>query len=78
MAVSTIYGIIFGVLYRRLGIECAMLAHFMLDAFASGVVVPAYISENLIVQALGLICLIGLGTAAWFVLKRSRWTHQEH
>ena len=77
MAVSTIYGMIFGVLYWRLGIECAVLAHFMLGTFASGVIVPAYISENLFVQVLVLVCLLGLGMAAWLVLKRSRWTHQE-
>lgn len=73
MAVSTLYGVIFGVLYWRLGIECALLAHFTLDAFASGVIVPVYISENLLMQVFLLVGLLGLGTAAWFVLKGSRW-----
>jgi hypothetical protein len=73
MIVSTIYGIIFGWLYWKLGIECAILAHFTLDAVASGIVVPAYISNDLPVWLIVLIGLVLAGVISWIVLKRSRW-----
>jgi membrane protease YdiL (CAAX protease family) len=52
IVVNSIFGIIFGWLYWKLGIECAILAHFTLDAVAFGIVVPAYISNDLLVQIL--------------------------
>ena len=71
MLVTTILGMIFGVLYWKLGIECAVLAHFTFDAIASGLIVPAYISNNPIVQVVVLVGLLILGVIAWFILKRT-------
>ena len=71
MVVNTIYGIIFGVLYWKLGIECAILAHFTLDAVASALVVPAYISNNLLVQIVVIIGLVLAAVISWLALKRS-------
>jgi hypothetical protein len=64
MIVNTFFGIILGWLFWKLGLECAMFAHFMIDAVASAVVVPAYLSGNLLLQisvAIGLI-LAGFGS----------------
>lgn len=72
MVVNSIFGIIFGWLYWKLGIECAILAHFTLDAVAFGIVVPAYISKDLLVQILAFIGVILAGMISWVVLKRSR------
>jgi hypothetical protein len=71
MVVSTIYGIIFGLLYWRLGIECAILAHFTLDAVASSIVVPSYISNNILVQIIVIFGLVLAAVISWMALKRS-------
>jgi hypothetical protein len=71
MVVGTIYGIIFGWLYWKLGIECAILAHFAIDAVASGIVVPAYSSGNLFVQVITIVGFILTALIAWCLLKRS-------
>jgi len=71
MVVSTIYGIIFGILYWKLGIECAILAHFSLDAVASGIVVPAYVSNNFLVQIVVIIGLVLAAVISWLALKKS-------
>ncbi len=58
MIVNTFFGIILGWLFWKLGLEAAMLAHFLIDAVASAVVVPATLSGNLLLQifvAIGLI-----------------------
>lgn len=44
--VTTIFGIVFGWLYWKQGLESAILAHFMVDAVGSGIVVPAYLSKD--------------------------------
>ena len=71
MLVTTIIGRVFGVLYWKLGIECAVLAHFTFDTMASGLIVPAYISNNRIVQVVVLVGLLILGVIAWFILNRT-------
>jgi hypothetical protein len=71
MVVSTIYGIIFGLLYWRLGIECAIFAHFTLDAVASGIVIPAYLSNNPLVKIVVIIGLVLAAAISWLALKRS-------
>ena len=60
MLVTTILGMVFGVLYWKLGIECAVLAHFTFDAMVSGLIVPANISNNPIVQVVVLVGLLFL------------------
>lgn len=64
-------GIIFGWLYWKLGIECAILAHFAIDAVASGIVVPAYSSGNLFVQVIAIVVFILTALIAGCLLKRS-------
>ena len=60
MLVTTILGMIFGVLYWKLGIECAVLTHFTFDAIAFDLNVPAYISNKPIVQVVvQVVVLIG-------------------
>jgi membrane protease YdiL (CAAX protease family) len=77
MAVSTLYGIVFGWLYWKLGIECAILAHFAIDALAAGIIVPAYISQNLYLQLLVLIGIVLVGAISWLVLKRAPGDSQQ-
>jgi membrane protease YdiL (CAAX protease family) len=71
MLVSSIYGIVFGWLYWKLGIECAILAHFAIDALATGIIVPVYISQDLIVQLVALVGLLLAGGISWIVLKQT-------
>jgi hypothetical protein len=63
LVLNTIFGILFGWLYWRLGLECAILAHFLVDAIGSGLVLPTYLSGNPwfgAIVALGLLCAAGL------------------
>ena len=71
MLVTTILGMVFCVLYWKLGIECAVLAHFTFDAMVTGLLVPAYVSNNPIVQVVVLVGLLFLGVIAWFILNRT-------
>ena len=70
MVVNTIYGIIFGWLYWKLGIECAIFAHLTFYAVAAGMVIPAYISNDLLVQILAVIGLTLPGAISWIVIKK--------
>jgi hypothetical protein len=65
MIVNTLVGIVLGWLFWKLGLEGAMLAHFMIDAVASAVVMPAYLSGNLLLQVVVSIGLVLAG--AWSV-----------
>ena len=71
MVVSTAYGIVFGWLYWKLGIECAILTHFAIDVMASVIVVPAILSENPFWQLVALIGIMIFGGLAWNLLKRT-------
>jgi membrane protease YdiL (CAAX protease family) len=76
MLVNTALGVTFGWLYWKQGLESAILAHFLVDAVGSAVVIPAYMSGSLL---LGLLVLAGLMLAAvlsWrlLVCKRARDT----
>jgi membrane protease YdiL (CAAX protease family) len=71
MAVGTLLGIALGWLYWKQGLECAILAHFFADAMAAGIVLPVYMSGNLIAQ---VALWIGLGLVAvicWRVLTHT-------
>jgi hypothetical protein len=72
MSSNTFLGTVLGWLFWKLGLEGAMLAHFMIDAVASAVVMPAYLSGNLLLQVLVLAGL--MLAAAWSVrvLARTR------
>ncbi|MBN1134945.1 MAG: CPBP family intramembrane metalloprotease, partial [Anaerolineae bacterium] len=68
---NTFLGIILGWLFWKLGLEAAMLAHFMIDAVASAIVVPAYLSGRLVLQVAVLIGLILAGAWSVQVLART-------
>ena len=70
MIVNTFFGIILGWLFWKLGLEAAMLAHFMIDAVASAVVVPAYLSGNLLLQISVVIGLMLAGVWSFRFLAR--------
>jgi hypothetical protein len=71
MIVNTFFGIILGWLFWKLGLECAMFAHFMIDAVASAVVVPAYLSGNLLLQISVVMGLILAGVGSFRLLART-------
>jgi hypothetical protein len=70
MIATSFFGIILGWMYWTQGIECAMLAHFFLDAVGTGIVVPAYLSSEPLVLVLVLSVLIIAGLLSWRYLVR--------
>jgi hypothetical protein len=71
MSSNTFLGIVLGWLFWKLGLECAMFAHFMMDAVMSGVVMPVYLSRNLLLQVVLLIGLIVAAALSVRVLART-------
>jgi hypothetical protein len=61
LVVNILFGVLFGWLYWRLGLECAILTHFLVDAVGSGLVLPTYLSGN---PWVGAIVALGLLSAA--------------
>jgi membrane protease YdiL (CAAX protease family) len=72
LSVNAILGLVFGWLYWRQGLESAILAHFLIDAVGSGIVIPAYVSRNPVVMVLTTVGLGLVGLVAWQVLRRGR------
>ncbi len=72
ISTSALYGVVFGWSYWKLGIECAILVHFTIDAFAAGIIIPAYISNILLVQILTFLALILAGGISWIILNKSQ------
>jgi len=70
-AVNTSFGIALGVLYWRHGLECAMLTHVLIDAVGLGIVMPAYLSNNGLVQGAVGIGLAAAGISPWRLLALS-------
>jgi membrane protease YdiL (CAAX protease family) len=68
LLVNTVFGIVFGWLYWKQGLESAILAHFMVDAVGSGIVVPAYLSNNPLVWVTVPIGLILVVVISWRAL----------
>jgi hypothetical protein len=60
LLVTTTFGIVFGWLYWKQGLESAILAHFMVDAVGSAIVVPAFLNNPLVWVAvsMGLILVM--------------------
>jgi hypothetical protein len=71
MAVAALLGIGLGWLYWKQGLECAILAHFLTDAIAAGVVVPVFVSKNLFLIGVALIGLGLIAAISWRVLMRT-------
>lgn len=71
MAVGTLLGIGLGWLYWKQGLECAILAHFLVDALAAGIVVPAFLSRNLFLIVAVLGGLVLLAAISWRVLMQT-------
>lgn len=70
LVLNSLFGVVFGWMYWTLGLESAILAHFLVDAVGSGMVVPAYLSHNPwmgIVVALALLCV---GMVCFYTLAR--------
>ena len=61
MILNSGLGIFFGWLYWRLGLECAILAHFLFDVFLSMVLIPIYLLKNPLVWVLLIIGLVSAG-----------------
>lgn len=70
LLVTTMFGIVFGWLYWKQGLESAILAHFMVDAVGSGIVVPAILSKNPLVVLAAAIGLILAVVISWRALTR--------
>ena len=68
MVVGTLLGIGLGWLYWKQGLECAILAHFLVDAMAAGILVPAFLSRNLFLIVAVLSGLLLLAAISWRVL----------
>jgi hypothetical protein len=58
MVLSSILGIYFGWLFWKLGLEWAMFAHFIYDAFVSMIVIPVYLLKSPGVWAVMIIGLV--------------------
>jgi hypothetical protein len=71
MGSNTFLGIVLGWLFWKLGLECAMFAHFMIDAIVSGIVMPVYFSRNPLLQIELLIGLIIAAALSVRVLTRT-------
>ncbi len=69
LLVNTFFGIVFGLLYWKQGLESAILAHFMIDAVGSGLVVPAYLSNNPLMYVGTAIGLIFVAVISWRALS---------
>lgn len=66
MVLSSSLGIYFGWLFWKLGLEWAMFAHFIYDAFISMVVIPVYLLKSPIVW---VVLLAGLAIASVISLR---------
>jgi hypothetical protein len=70
MTINTAFGIDFGWAYWRLGFECAMLAHFLVDAVGSAIVIPIFLSGDPLLSTVVAISLILAGVGSWRLLAR--------
>ncbi|NIT61708.1 MAG: CPBP family intramembrane metalloprotease [Aliifodinibius sp.] len=71
MMVNASLGIILGWLYWKYGLESAMLAHFLIDAIGIGIVMPVYLSSNLLLQVAVITGLLLVAVAFWHMLMNS-------
>ncbi len=69
-AVNTALGIAFGWAYWKLGIECAMLAHFFVDAVGGAIVIPSFLSGDPLLSTVVAISLVLMGVGSWHLLVR--------
>lgn len=72
MVASTYLGGCFGWLLWKLGLEWAILAHFMYDAFISAMLIPVYLLKSPLVWALLVIGLIIATILAWRTLAQTQ------
>ncbi len=74
MLVNTVYGVMFGYFYWKHGLECAMFAHFMLDAVGCCIVIPATLSRNpwIYLIVIGGLILTGVGSYRFLSRLESR------
>lgn len=70
MVLNSGLGAYFGWLFVVLGLEWAMVAHFVYDAFLSMIVVPVYLLKSPLVWTFLLIGLIGVSVQSFRFLAR--------
>ena len=70
LTVNTVFGIAFGWMYWKLGLESAMLAHFLVDAVNFVIVIPSFLSGDPLLSTAVMIGLIIAGIGSWRLLMR--------
>ena len=65
MALGSMLGIYFGWLFWKLGLEWAMIAHFVYDVFISILVIPVYLSGSLIAWGMLILGLVMASGLSW-------------
>jgi hypothetical protein len=68
MALNSTFGFFFGWIFRKLGLEWAMIAHFGFDAFVSLILIPVYLLESPAVWGIFIIGLIIALAVSWRML----------
>jgi Type II CAAX prenyl endopeptidase Rce1-like len=72
MALSSVAGIYFGWLFWKLGLEWAVFAHFIYDAFVSLVVIPVYLLRSPVVWVILLAGLVIASVMSWRFLTQKQ------
>jgi hypothetical protein len=72
MVLSSTAGIYFGWLFWKLGLEWAIFAHFVYDAFISMIVVPVYLLQNPLVWAVLVTGLVIAAVISWRFLTQAQ------
>ena len=70
LLVNVMFGIVFGWLYWKRGLESAILAHFMVDAVGSGIVIPVFLAGKPLLWVALVIAWILVAVASWRALTR--------
>lgn len=68
MALNSTLGFFFGWIFRKLGLEWAMIAHFGFDAVVSLILIPVYLLESPAVWGIFIIGLIIALAVSWRML----------
>ena len=71
MALNSLLGVLLGWLYWKQGLECAIIAHFLADALAVGMVVPIFLSAGTPARIALVLGLVLAAAFAWRMLART-------
>jgi hypothetical protein len=72
MVLGSMLGIYFGWLFWKLGLEWAMFAHFIYDAFVSMIVIPVYLLKSPVVWAILVTGLVIASVISWRFLAQDQ------